>query len=723
MARLLIPLILLIGFSGILACAGSPVEPGTGSQTGNMSSQELLAQRASPSMGENRYLWGYWDMYWDPETMTLTPVPRRDSQIHLNVRRFLEDTLCQTCLVIGKNEITPEGYLSVEIDIRHPVDDTVLSGFDVRGIAIFNGSCFFKDFGLLTSNAYISDTEYMLVNADGYTELWSEMQFGNGGPVDRPIFAYQDGTWAYHQQKLNTTLNGFIAHHTNFNRRVFDADSHVLRDYVIAFPADPQAIPLEFGYAVDASWAKPLVDPNPSVPDDFPINANSYEAYQIELQEVEGLLTDTGGSLTFDVQVFDHQDFTGASTISNVQVEAPDLFGDVGTMAFDENLGMVDNHFDYRFTISNLDEAVPGLYPMLVAVTDTETIPIAGGVLGETRAYQVFMVEVHPFLELVDTVIMGNAPIEAEFSTETTSCFFSQFPGDTGRAIEGIDSALELIDTFPDAISTGTIGICSATEEIYLSTDMGMASDVALTVFNINTGAVKHTIDIPSLFGNPGTGPIDPTCHQTAQVMWVSLYFENQVGYFSASQTVPDVGRVDVGSSSGPTTIYIDQQSYTVFTACELTDTVWVINGFSHSVVHTIDLVTPLESHAPPAPAAPGMAYINATDTLYVATLLAGKLDYYTVSDESYVGTIELSTGTHAILGVLYDPESGYLFVTGQTTPPLHGLIWVIDPATDEVIAEIETSVYNPGFPAIDPDNRRLFVPDVMGYVDVFQIN
>jgi hypothetical protein len=693
-----------------------------------MPNHELLSPSTEDAYESNRYLWGLWDMYWDPASATLTPVPKRNGEIHLNIRRFLEDNTnlvpCTDCLTIGKNFINPDGDLDVEIDIRHPLDDKVFAGFDVRGIVIFPGTCFFKEFGLLTANATIGSQEYQLVNADGYTELWSQIKFDEG-TIGRPIFEYSDGTWAWHKQILPTSLNAFIAHYTNNNRRAFDADSHNLEHYVIKMPAE--LVSLQFGYAVDASWAQPLVDPNPVVPDDFPPQANSLEAYKIDVQE-NGVLTDIGGSLELTIQVFDWQDADKAApdTIQTVQVESPELFGDTGIVdaVYDQK---TDNHFDYKVTLSNEDKKDPGFYPLLVAVTDSATIPIIGGILQHTRAYQVFMLQVHPELELEDSIPVDNAPIEAEFDTGTTSCFLSQFVGDDDRAIRGIDSALEIIDSFPDTIATGTIGVCTATGEIYLATDYGSGWTEDVTVFDINTGNMDYSFDIPSLFGKPGCAPVDFSVHQNAQEVWVSLYNESQVAYFPAGEELPDIKRVDVGNPTtdpaGPTTLLIDQANYVVFAACELKDTVAVIDGWTHAVDITIDLVTPLESPIPPAPAAPGMAYIDSLDRLYVATLLEGKLDFYTVSTGQYEGTIQLATGLYVILGVIYDPVSNLIFVTGQSAAPNPGLIYVIDPETNEVESEIETSMFNPSFPALDQANRRLFVPDPIGYVDVFKIN
>ncbi len=423
MLRPIAILVTILCLSMALACAGSPVDPASSDPANCAPNPELAAQPASNGPSENRYLWGLWDMYWDPVAREITPVPKRDGALHLNIRRFLEDKPCTTCLVIGKNFINDEGDLDVEIDIRHPIDDPVFTGFDVRGIAIFQGTYFFKEHGLLIANTYMDEDEYMLVNADGYTELWSNVLFPEG-TTGRPAFEYNKGTWAVHTNPLPTHLNGFITHHTKFNRRAFEADSHDMRHYEIRFPADPYTTPLIFGYSVDGSWAQPTNPVNPAVPDDFPIQANSTGAYRIDIEQ-EGVLTPVGGNLKLTVQVFDWQDAEAEEldTIESVQVESPHLFGQTGIVPA-TYVGMVDNHFDFEVNISNEDGQEPGLYPLLVTVKDTETLPVIGDILPNgTRSYQVFMLEVHPVLELEETVdLIDCKPIEAEFDSITTTC-------------------------------------------------------------------------------------------------------------------------------------------------------------------------------------------------------------------------------------------------------------------------------------------------------------
>jgi DNA-binding beta-propeller fold protein YncE len=343
-------------------------------------------------------------------------------------------------------------------------------------------------------------------------------------------------------------------------------------------------------------------------------------------------------------------------------------------------------------------------------------------IIGKVDAYQMFMVDVLPFIELEETVELPTCdPVEAAFDSTTTSCYFGPVPFGPNHQVMGVNSALNPVTGFPNMMATGSIGLCRGTREIYVATDQGKDWTDDITVLDIDMKSLDYTLDIPSLFGNYGTKPVDLIVNQNVQEVWASLYSENQAAVFPAGITAPDIARVDVGT--GPVTMAIDQSAYKVFVACEGNDTVAIINGWSRTVENTISLHHELQSPSPDFPAAVGMAYVPSLDRLYVATLDAGVLDYYNVAGASYEGSVALSDGTYAVVGLIYEPTTGFLYATGQTASPLeHGLVWVVDPDTNQVMEDIETSSVNPGFPAVDPDNKRLFVGDPIGLVDIYQI-
>jgi hypothetical protein len=698
----------------IISCSGtgSPVSPGS-SVTSDIQPLWLSAQSAGLAP-ENRYLWGYWNMRWNPDAGKIEATPVRSGQVHINILRFLEDTLCKTCLVIGDNSFTPEGDLEVSIGINSPItedgayDKDVFTGFDVRGIAIFKGTEYFDENGLAISS-YDND-EYTINNADGYTTLWSPALFAPD-TYGRPIFEYYKGNYEVNGVNLPTTLNPYRAFYTLNERRVFEAGGNNQKVFRIHFPADPFSVPLEFGYAVDASWAKPSNMDNPKVPDDFPVEANCVEAYRIEA-EFSGEMTKVGGEVFTILRIYDWQ---GTSTIEKVTIEAPDLFNGLIEATFAQQQAL---YSEYTCAFQNYLGADIGTYPVLVTVTDVNSAPV----IGKVNAYNVFHVQVYPLLNHEATVEMTNFPIEGCYDPSTSACYFGPLPGGPNLSIIGIDADNHTVTGFPSVTAaTGSIGLCRGTSEIFVPTDYGNFWTQDVTVFDINNKIVKQTIDIPSLSGKPGSMPLDILVYQNSQEVWASLYNDNQVAVWFAGTSSPDIIRISL-AGTGPTTLAIDETNYRIFAACDGDDSVAVIDGFGHTLSSTIDLYNTLVSPDPGLPATAGMAYVPSTDTLYVATLMHGMVDFYTVGSLSYAGSIKCADeGTIAIVGLTYDPGSNLIIATGQTVAG-HGKLYAIDPATNTKVFETNTSALNPSFMGLDDAHGIIYVPDPAGLVDVFRI-
>lgn len=707
----------LISLWLIAACSGSPVDPDPLPPGEDSAASSLMAAPPVGSGGQDRYLWGYWNISYDPVTERVESVPVRTTDIHLNTLKFLEKTMCQNCLILGQNWIDDDGNLVIEIGLQHPVreddeyDMDVFTGFDVRGIAIFRGTDYFDQHGLLLTNHY--HDEFTLNNADGYTTLWSPTLFPPD-PDGREIFQYLPGKYEVNGVNLPTTLNPFRAFHTLPERRTFEAGKYKQLEYVIGFPEDPSGVLLEFGYAVDASFARPVNMDDPVVPDDFPIRANAIEPYRITA-EFEGPLTPLGGSTTATIRVYCWQ---GNEHIERIKLEAPDLFN--GMKVVEEG---VDQPQFKEFTVSIENEmaAALGAYPVLVSAEVDMNVPLIGVVNG----YNLFQLEVLPPLNLETTVELEDClPVEARWNPETEICYFSPTPGIENVEIMGIDSDWQVVDGFPEVIATGGMGLCIDTAEVYLATDIGTLDDIS--VYKIIPKVLHHTIDVPALIpGNPGTQPVDFVVFEPQQEIWFSMYLENQLGKFFTTIQDPDITRIDVGS--GPTTVALDKTNYRVFVACEGNDTVTVIDGYDPTnpdSIDTIDLQTPLESPDPLLPATPGMVYVPVTDTFYITTLMAGKVDYYSMADLSYKGSITLAApNNQVIVGLAYDDDAGVLVATGQgIAAGDDGHLWMIDPVTNAELYETTTSDMHPSFPGLDPDNHILYVPDPIGLVDVFRI-
>jgi len=718
MVRNLLPAVIAILLCFSLACSGSEFTPSGGDIFSYSPNPVLLAQDNPDVNSSNRFLWGYWNISWDPATGDMEAVPVRGCMIHINALKFLESTMCQTCLIIGANEVNADGNLEVEIGIKHPISidgaykKEVFTGFDVRGIAVFEGAHYFNAHG--KKAAVNTDVEYTLVNADGYTRLWSPADFPPGS-LGREIFEYYPGKFEANGSNLSTTLNPFIAFWTQPQRRYFAADDHAERIYEINLPNGP--VPLEFGYAVDGSWAKPANIDNPAVPTDFPPNANSIEAYRIDA-DFTGAVTPIGGTLTATIHVYDWQ---GAGTIepdpNGVQLECIELFNEKISASFVADYG---DYAEYTVAIHNDFSADLGTYPLLVSASDIYTVPI----IGDVDAYMIFYIDVVPPLQLLETVDMGYYPIEAAFNPTAGACYFGPIPGTQYVRVEGIDQNFGLITGFPEMEwVTGGVALCNITQQMFVATDYLLPSDAwknDVSVFKTTTKTLDYSISIPPSTNEFGSNPIDFAVFENMSEVWVSLYGDNEVGSFLAGVAAPTITRLDVGT--GPTTLAIDEVGYNIYVACDGNDTISIINGFTHEI-QSLSLVTPMDSPDPGLPATPGMAYVPGNHTLYIATLMHGTVDCYDMTTKTFVKSIQLATpDTEVVIGLIYDPTTNLLIATGISVV---GHVWAIDPETNAEIYEAETTGSTPTFPDVDSNNGLVFVPDPTpgtGHVDIFKI-
>jgi len=332
----------------------------------------------------NRSLWGFWLIGVDPETMTAKIIPVRAAQTHWNVLKWLENGPCMNCFKI--QGITPSGLgtLLVDVEIKHPFSSPNLTGFDVRGIAMFSGSHDFPNSGLLTSDRTAGEGE--LVNADGFTTLYNPETAGSG---PGGLQGYLKGKFASASYP-NSTLNGYIRHYSPGavnSRNAFYAGDSILATYEIAMPSGP----FIFGYAVDASWAPPINKPVTNPMTDFPSSANCPEPWKIEVSDnpVGQGLTDLGGSTVLTIDVYDWQ---GKSSHHDPVIECPDLFDGAVTAGWQSD---GSGYSTYNATISNDKLALAGMYKCLISVEDNENASAPDWL--DLTAYQIHTLEVVPF--------------------------------------------------------------------------------------------------------------------------------------------------------------------------------------------------------------------------------------------------------------------------------------------------------------------------------------
>jgi hypothetical protein len=209
-------------------------------------------------------------------------VPRRQGRFHLNALKFLE-SYCTNCLKITGLKNNGDGTVDLTVQLTHPFPGMAqYTGFDVKGIIMFNGS-YLINIGeywpvypwippVRLSWKEAGDPE--VLNADGYTPRWSP-SFDSGS--DLPIFNYWEGK--YSTGVPNAHLNAYLDYYSLENRHVFLCNDHLSRTYRIWLPPGQ---PVVAGYAVEACWEPPTKMPVTDPVNDFPTSANQPEAYHFK---------------------------------------------------------------------------------------------------------------------------------------------------------------------------------------------------------------------------------------------------------------------------------------------------------------------------------------------------------------------------------------------------------------------------------------------------------
>jgi hypothetical protein len=271
--RNIILLMLLIAV--ITGCARDPVVP-----PANSGEQPVL--NANTDVWEGPYrLWGEWDLLINDIHERVDVVPRRQGRFHLNALKFLE-SYCTNCLKITGLKNNGDGTIDLTVQLTHPFPGMPqYTGFDVKGIIMFQGSHEFPDnlkkLPLYPQNwraswRLLGDPE--LLNPDGYTYRWSPW-YDSGS--DMPIFKYWEGKFSSGTPTAN--INGYLDFYSDPNRHMFECDKSVSRTYHISLPTGPVTV----GYAVEACWEPPTVTPVTNPAEDFPFSANQPEPYHFNI--------------------------------------------------------------------------------------------------------------------------------------------------------------------------------------------------------------------------------------------------------------------------------------------------------------------------------------------------------------------------------------------------------------------------------------------------------
>jgi hypothetical protein len=407
----------------VAGCAGSksPVEGDL-----NPDSGPGLSANSDLSSGTHR-LWGYYWVIIDPDTYEFEVVPSREIVNHFNIRGFLEDgSPCSNCFKIT-SFIPGSEYASVDIEISHPwADANLLTGFDVRGIAMWNGDDFWPGHGLTTQDPH--GPHGYIRNADGYSTNFNPTDYPPGSDV--PIRTYTKGKFAT-PAIPDSTLNPYIDYYSDENRHLFASGESVTRTWQVVMPSGG---PFVLGYAIDASWKVPDVSPPVNIPDDFSIEANKSEAYQITVTQPNGLGTDVGSATNLQVRVWDWQ-----NNPKNAKIECPSLWTGLKNHSIVLDAGQFKI---FTVPIENETGVLDGEYRALVSVED----PDNSGSNFDLTAYKFFNIQVGE--------AANQPPVSAAEATALTAYIFENI-GFSSLATDP-DGPGDIVDWWWDWENDGT---------------------------------------------------------------------------------------------------------------------------------------------------------------------------------------------------------------------------------------------------------------------------
>lgn len=313
LAALLIAALVGLGCSG----GGNPVTPAGSDLTAGASIQS--------GSGSQTHLWGYYDLYFDFNNLTVEAVPNRNVMFAANVTTFLNGKASNMGFNIIGTPVDPN-FIDVDIDVTltHPFPGlTAYNGYDVRGIFMGDGSVNLMYNSALKYAQYDSTDQVMydynlteadihsalLGNPDGYTRWWNPSEFTTPG-----VLGYEKGKLASLNYTPTATLNPYKYFADGLGveddayewlttnqatHGVFSAGSSNTRNYYLRFPMPSPGV--NYGYAVVANWKG-------EAPEDHPSNAPEPVAVSAtvttpDLYYVDG--THNGGDLILEINVFD----------------------------------------------------------------------------------------------------------------------------------------------------------------------------------------------------------------------------------------------------------------------------------------------------------------------------------------------------------------------------------------------------------------------------------
>ncbi len=431
---LLAATILLFMFA--VGCSGNPASPVTPAPDPSNTVDAIES-------GHNCF--GYFNLIFNTETGDVDVTQVRAAGMHLNVVNILNTTMGVIAVGVPSEHVPSQGIFTFDISLAHPFETkNNLTGFDVKGILIGPG---WDDInGLIPSNTW-------LLNADGWTRWWNPTDFTDPG-----LFGYTQGTLANVESPiLNAQLNPYkyfanilgstsdmtdiftVPLDDGLGRGLFAAGAVNTRRYRIMFPLDPNPF-VRYGYAVDASWAPPTVNPPLAIPDDFPIEANQPEACMVNVQVMANSLFydfdsgNGGGVLRLSTSVRDWQGQYNSNLLSEItSVKA------YFTSFLDTGVDFDPGYLEGDVAVYELD--LTGIIQPFYATTILCMVEVESGGSATYDQGLGYTAPADPVVAYSSTFInVADPPCEADANTHFTSSEFTSNTGDTtGYLCCGVD--------------------------------------------------------------------------------------------------------------------------------------------------------------------------------------------------------------------------------------------------------------------------------------------
>ena len=442
----------------------------------------------------------------DTAADSLLLIPARGPSSHWNALYLMEQWPCTDCVRIENISKLANGEWLFDLVLKHPCKEEKLgfTAFDVRAILMFSATGEFP--ALHVSWPDPTQPGGTLLNPNGYTTLYNPSWF-----PEEALHGYFAGAYST-SVPPSSTLNPYKDFSPVSERRhlIPGAEARAAMHIVLHMPGD------RLGYAIDASWAPPVVDPPISIPDDFGLSSNIPEPFALLIDPVINTLhyqnpSVCGGELQLAVKVYDWQGgqpSTEGGTLNAIHFDCPSMFAELNAEPLDWYSGWdCLPYVLYRFRFNPIPPW-PGTFPLLVAAEDIEP-----GILPDTKAtaYQVAWIDVagEPvnLAPVADAAASspksGPAPLTVKLDPSNSydpdgSLVLFEWDVDN-------DGQYELVSAIPDPV--GWVFADPGKYPVYLrvTDDMGLAS-IGHIFVNVGPPLNQPPVADLSLSG-PATGP------------------------------------------------------------------------------------------------------------------------------------------------------------------------------------------------------------------------